>query len=108
MIEFSHVSFAYEKDMPVLSDVSFRIDPGQSVGLIGANGAGKSTIMKLILGLLNPTEGAITVFGKETSKYNLSEIIKKIGFVLQDSDDQMFMPTGFRKIRESIFRALSG
>ena len=95
MIEFSHVSFAYEKDMPVLSDVSFRIDPGQSVGLIGANGAGKSTIMKLILGLLNPTEGAVTVFGKETSKKNLSEIRKKIGFVLQDSDDQMFMPTVF-------------
>ena len=52
MIEFQHVSFAYEKNVPVLKDLSFRIDTGEAVGLIGANGAGKSTVMKLLLGLL--------------------------------------------------------
>ncbi len=92
MIEFRHVNFAYEKDRPVLKDLSFRIENGESVGLIGANGAGKSTVMKLLLGLLEG-EGAILVDGTQVSRGNLSEIRRKIGFVLQDSDDQMFMPT---------------
>lgn len=92
MIEFQHVSFAYEKEHPVLTDLSFRIGDGESVGLIGANGAGKSTIMKLLLGLIEG-EGTILVDGLEVSRGNLSEIRKKLGFVLQNSDNQMFMPT---------------
>ena len=55
MIEFQNVSFAYEKDRPVLRELSFRIGDGEAVGLIGANGAGKSTVMKLLLGLIAPT-----------------------------------------------------
>ncbi len=92
MVEFQHVNFAYEKDRPVLKDLSFRIENGESVGLIGANGAGKSTVMKLLLGLLEG-DGAVLVDGAQVSRGNLSEIRRKIGFVLQDSDDQMFMPT---------------
>ena len=93
MIEFSHVSFSYEKDNPVIQDLSFVIKSGESVGLIGANGAGKSTILKLMLGLLTPTEGTITVDGTTLSKDSLKEIRRKLGFVLQNSDNQMFMPT---------------
>ena len=70
MIEFQHVSFSYEKERSVLEDLSFRIGPGESVGLIGANGAGKSTVMKLALGLLSGE-----------------------GRILANSDNQMFMPT---------------
>ena len=58
MIEFQNVSFAYEKGKEVLHDMSFRIEKGESVGLIGANGAGKSTIMKLLLGLLQLRQAA--------------------------------------------------
>ena len=93
MIEFDHVSFEYEKGKPVISDVTLRIEQGESVGLIGANGAGKSTILKLILGLLRPTDGTVRVFGLKTVKENLAAIRKRAGFVLQDPDDQMFMPT---------------
>ena len=92
MIEFRHVSFAYEKDRPVLGDLSFRIGDGEAVGLIGANGAGKSTVMKLLLGLLEG-EGAILVDGTEVRRETLGEIRRKLGFVLQNSDNQMFMPT---------------
>ena len=92
MIEFQHVSFAYEKDRPVLRDLSFRINRGEAVGLIGANGAGKSTVMKLLLGLLQG-EGKIFVDGTEVRRETLGEIRKKLGFVLQNSDNQMFMPT---------------
>ena len=92
MIEFQHVSFAYEKNVPVLKDLSFRIDTGEAVGLIGANGAGKSTVMKLLLGLLEG-EGKILVDGTEVRRDTLPEIRRKLGFVLQNSDNQMFMPT---------------
>lgn len=92
MIEFFHVSFCYEPGVPAVHDLRFTIHDGESVGLIGANGAGKSTLMQLLLGLL-AGEGAITVDSLAVGKKNLAAIRQKIGFVLQDADNQMFMPT---------------
>ena len=92
MIEFRNVKFAYEKGKEVLHDMSFRIDSGESVGLIGANGAGKSTIMKLLLGLIQG-EGKVLIDGIEVKKETLGDIRARLGFVLQNSDNQMFMPT---------------
>lgn len=92
MIEFQNVTFSYDGAQPVVENLSFTIDKGEAVGLIGANGAGKSTIMKLLLGLLSG-KGQITVDGLSLSKQNIPVIRQKIGFVLQDSDNQMFMPT---------------
>lgn len=93
MIEFRNVIFAYEKDKTVLHDMSFLIEKGETVGLIGANGAGKSTIMKLLLGLLGPDSGSVLIDGIEVKKETLGDIRAKLGFVLQNSDNQMFMPT---------------
>ena len=92
MLEFRNVSFSYEAGLPVIDDLNFTVRKGETVGLIGANGAGKSTIMKLMLGLLQG-EGQILVDGLPVEKKNLPVIRQKIGFVLQDSDNQMFMPT---------------
>jgi cobalt/nickel transport system ATP-binding protein len=94
MIEFENVSFAYEQGSPIIENLSFTIGDGESVGLIGANGAGKSTIMKLLLGLVTG-EGRIAVDGIDVSRENLGKIRQKLGFVLQNSDNQMFMPTVF-------------
>ena len=93
MIEFQNVKFAYESGKDVIHDMSFRIEKGESVGLIGANGAGKSTIMKLLLGLLQAVDGKVLVDGTEVKKETLGDIRAKLGFVLQNSDNQMFMPT---------------
>ena len=92
MIEFEGVSFAYDGEHPVLSDITFRIEKGEAVGLIGANGAGKSTLMKVMLGLLT-ARGAVRVDGLPVEKRTLPEVRRKLGFVLQNSDNQMFMPT---------------
>ena len=97
MIRFENVSIAYEAGKQVLSDLSFTIRDGEAVGLIGANGSGKSTLMKALLGLL-PHDGSIQADGLEVRKENLREIRKKIGLVLQNSDNQMFMPTVFEDI----------
>lgn len=92
MIEMKHVSFRYDAGKEILHDISFAVAKGESVGLIGANGAGKSTIMKLLSGILSG-EGETLICGTPVSRENLSEVRRKLGYVLQDSDDQMFMPT---------------
>ena len=92
MIQFQHVSFSYDGEHKVVDDLSFTISKGEAVGLIGANGAGKSTMMSLMLGLLKGS-GEILVDGLPVNKQNLPQIRQKIGFVLQNSDNQMFMPT---------------
>lgn len=84
--------------MPVLNDLSFTIADGESVGLIGANGAGKSSIMKAMLGLL-PVQGEVLIDGIPVMKKTLSQIRQKLGFVLQNSDNQMFMPTVYEDMR---------
>ena len=93
MITCSHISFAYEPERPVLQDISFTVGDGECVGLIGANGAGKSTVMKLILGLLFCDQGEIRVDDVLVKKDTLKDVRRKLGFVLQNSDNQMFMPT---------------
>ena len=92
MIVFKDVSFSYEPGIPVLDGMSFEIAEGETVGIIGANGMGKSTMLKVLLGLL-PHEGEVLVKGVPVCKKNLAEIRKTLGFVLQSSDNQMFMTT---------------
>lgn len=94
MINFESVSYSYAGGDAVLNDLSFHIHEGEQVGLIGANGAGKSTLMKAALGVIS-TKGTITVDGLEMNRNNLPAIRKLLGYVLQDSDNQMFMPTVF-------------
>ena len=91
MIRFENVSVSYEKDIVILHSLCFEIKAGESVGLIGANGAGKSTLLKTLTGLM-PFEGEITVCGLPLVKDNLAEIRRKTGYVMQNSDNQMFMP----------------
>lgn len=92
LIEVKDVSFAYEKGRPVLQNLTFQVEKGEAVGLIGANGIGKSTLLKMLTGLLEH-EGSIRLFNMEVCRENLAEIRKRTGYVFQDSDSQLFMPT---------------
>ena len=98
MIDLNQVGFAYKENIPVLQDISLSIEAGASVGLVGANGAGKSTLMKLLVGLLKPTSGQVRICGLDVEKKNLAEIRRRIGYVFQDADNQLFMSTVYEDI----------
>lgn len=84
-IVFENVSFAYPgRTEKILDNISFRIKAGESIGLVGLNGAGKSTIIKLIARLYEPSEGVIKVNGVDIREIPLNEYCAKIGIVLQD------------------------
>jgi ABC-type multidrug transport system fused ATPase/permease subunit len=82
---FEHVDFEYEKDKPVLDDVSFDAQPGTVTALVGSSGSGKSTIIGLAAAFYKPTSGRVTIDGKELSHVRLDSYRSALGVVLQDS-----------------------
>jgi ATP-binding cassette subfamily C protein LapB len=84
-IEFKNVSFGYPgSEMPSLSDVSFKIKPGEHVAILGRVGSGKSTLEKLAMGLFQPTEGSIMVDGIDLRQLDPTELRSRVGYVPQD------------------------
>lgn len=84
LIEFQHISFAYEQDRMVLSDISFSIEKGNMLGIVGPSGAGKTTIVDLLLRLLAPTDGSILVDGVLLTDIRLAHWRQNIGYVPQE------------------------
>lgn len=89
-IEFNDVSFSYDGEHPVLNHVSFSIERGAYVVILGHNGSGKSTLARHINALLTPDEGTVTVMGMDTSDLDEQiEIRRHAGMVFQNPDNQM-------------------
>ncbi len=84
-IVFDHVAFGYSADTPVLTDVSFKIEPGQMVGVVGPTGSGKSTVVSLIPRFYDPTKGAVKIDGRDVRDYKVNPLREQIGYVLQDT-----------------------
>lgn len=83
-IEFEDVRFAYRTDQEVLHGVSLRVDPGERVAIVGATGSGKTTLIKLLIRLYDPTSGSIRVDGRDIRSLPLSYLRRQVGVVLQD------------------------
>ena len=84
-IAFEQVAFAYDPKAPVLRDVSFTIAPGQSVGIVGPTGGGKSTVVSMIPRFYDPTGGRVRIDGVDIRDHRLQGLRGQIGFVLQDT-----------------------
>lgn len=84
-VEFDNVSFAYEEDKTVLHNVSFSVEPGMSVALVGPTGAGKSTIVNLLSRFYNVNEGRILIDGQDISQVTLHSLRSQMGIMMQDS-----------------------
>ena len=85
-IEFKNVSYKFEgSTQPVLNDLSFKIPAGQKVAVVGKMGSGKSTLSRLVAGILEPTEGSILVDGVDVRQIDQADTRKNIGVMLQDS-----------------------
>lgn len=97
-IEVEQVSFGYEKQTKILKEISFQAEANDSIGLVGANGVGKSTLLKLLVGLELNFSGSIRVAGRPVQKETLAQIREKIGYVFQDSDSQLFMSTAYEDV----------
>ena len=105
MIEFKNVSASYDGELAVLNDVSFTVNNGDFVAFVGTNGAGKSTTMRLVNGLLKPTSGEVLIDGVPTTSLKTSELARRIGFLFQNPDRQICCNT----VREELmfgFKAL--
>ena len=98
IIDIQDVHFRYPDGTRALNGVSLRIVHGESLGIVGANGAGKSTLLLLLSGTFLPSEGSISIGEICLTKKTVREIRKKVGFVFQDPDDQLFMPTVFEDV----------
>jgi len=84
-VEYDDVTFSYDEDEVVLEDVDFDVEPGQTVGLVGPTGAGKTTIVKLLLRLYDVDEGAVRVDGQDVRDVTLASLRGSMGYVGQDN-----------------------
>ncbi|MDR3349397.1 MAG: energy-coupling factor ABC transporter ATP-binding protein [Acidaminococcales bacterium] len=95
LIRFINVKFSYPCGRQALSGIYCSIKKGEGIGLVGANGAGKTSFLSLLAGLYLPQAGRLSVCGLEASPENLKQIRQKVGFVFQNPDNQLFMLTVF-------------
>lgn len=97
VIEIKDLSFAYPDGTHALKDINFHVFEGETIGIIGANGAGKSTFLLHLNGILRGI-GEIRILDKEMSDENMNFIRRHVGLVFQDPDNQLFMPTVFEDV----------
>ena len=89
-IKLDNVTFEYEEGIFAVNGISLEINQGEYIAVVGRNGSGKSTVAKLINGLISPKSGSVTVFGMDTKeKKDIFEIRKRVGMVFQNPDNQM-------------------
>ncbi len=98
MIQADRVSMSYPDGTKALRGLSFSVQKGESVALIGANGAGKSSLLLAMVGVLPVTEGSLVLGGIRVEKKQLKALRERVSLLFQNPDDQLFMPTVFEDV----------
>lgn len=103
-LSFEHVTFSYPNDdEPMLKDISFEVEPGQMIGVVGATGAGKSTLAQLIPRLFDPQEGSVKIGGRDLQELSQGTLRKNVSIVLQRAI--LFSGTIADNLRQGKFNA---
>ena len=89
-IELINASFSYPGGFLANENLNLVIEPGERVAIVGQNGAGKTTAVKMMNGLHKPTAGDVLVDGKNTKEHTTAQIARTVGYVFQNPDDQIF------------------
>lgn len=92
MLQIEHLNVTYPPDYTVLEDISFSVDSGKSVAIVGANGSGKTSLLLALTGLI-PSTGTIKLNDIEQTPKTIKQFRQKVGFVFQNPDDQLFCST---------------
>jgi ABC-type multidrug transport system fused ATPase/permease subunit len=95
-VEFKRVTFGYDPKRPVLQDISFVAEPGQTIGLVGPSGSGKSTLVSLIPRFYDPQSGVVSIDGQDVREFTIRSLRRQIAFVLQET--QLFHATVWQNI----------
>jgi len=98
IVELKDVHYRYPDGTEALKGISFKVFHGESVGITGANGAGKTTLLLNMNGHLLPTNGEISIGEVPLTKKTKQEIRRKVGFIFQRPDDQLFMPSVYEDV----------
>lgn len=98
LVEVKNISFKYPNGYLAVDDVSFSIEAGENIAIVGQNGAGKTTTVKMLNGLTKPCEGDVLINGESTKKYTTAQMARKVGYVFQNPDDQIFNSTVYKEI----------
>lgn len=97
-IVLNHVSFQYPNGFLANEDINLVINQEEQVAIVGQNGAGKTTVVKLMNGLNKPTVGDVTINGMNTKEYTTAQIARYVGYVFQNPDDQIFNQSVYDEI----------
>src|SRR5262245_45907048 len=93
LLRVERVSFGYRPAVLALRNVDLAFEAGEFAAIVGNNGSGKSTLMKLLVGLLKPTLGRVLVDGVDTRGARVSDLARRVGFIFQNPNDQLFATT---------------
>jgi energy-coupling factor transport system ATP-binding protein len=98
MLEVKNVEYAYNSSTRILDGINLCLKNGEILAIVGRNGCGKTTLTKILMGLLLPTAGKLELDGIDVTKFKASEMAKKIGYVFQNPDRQLFANTVLEEV----------
>lgn len=105
LIEINDASYTYPNGFTAVENINLKIEQADNIAIIGQNGAGKTTMVKLLNGLLKPSQGSVIVNGKNTKKYTTAQISREVGYVFQNPDDQIFNNRVYDEIAYALVQA---
>jgi energy-coupling factor transport system ATP-binding protein len=98
-IKVDNLHFTYPNGVTALAGVSLRITAGEKIAIVGQNGAGKTTLVRHFNGLLQPTQGSVSIGDWDTRQHSVAQLARRVGYVFQNPDDQLFARTVADEIR---------